>query len=499
MTQNSAYKELESLFARVAQIDEATGFLQWDMSAVMPKGGAESRGEQLATLKSVSHAMLTAPNVAGLLQSAADETLDDWQAANLREMNRDYLHAAAVPSALVERLSRASSACEMVWREARPAGDFARVKESLGEILAVTREIAAIKSQALAVEPYDALLDQYEPGGRAAAIEPIFADLAEFLPGFLRELQDRQPPESALPAGPFSPATQREIGLGMMARLGFDFDHGRLDESLHPFCGGTPDDVRITTRYKEDNFLPSLFGVIHETGHALYEQGLPLAWRHQPVGRARGMSVHESQSLLMEMQACRSPSFFHYLAPILAEKFPSFGEWEAESLFHATMRVKPGFIRVDADEVTYPAHVILRFTLEKALIAGELEIDDLPAAWNELMQKLLGITPPDDRLGCLQDIHWYDGAFGYFPTYSLGAMTAAQFFDAARRALPGLEDDLAEGDFSRLLLWLRDHVHGKASLLSTTELLHSATGKPLDVAIFKAHLERRYLNKALPV
>jgi carboxypeptidase Taq len=494
MTQPSAYSRLESLFARLSHLDQATGFLHWDMSAVMPEGGAKSRGEQLATMKSLSHEMLTAPQTAEWLDAAEAEPLDDWQRANLREMRRDWLHASCLPTKLVETVSKACSACEMSWRQARPAADFAQVKEALGEVVALTRETAAIKSQALALSPYDALLDQYEPGARSAEIALLFDDLAAFLPGFLQEVAARQRPAPPLPQGPFALAAQKEMGVEMMTLLGFDFRHGRLDESLHPFCGGTPDDVRITTRYDEQSFLPSLFGVIHETGHALYEQGLPADWRHQPVGRARGMSLHESQSLLMEMQACRSRGFFHFLTPRLAARFGQ-GGWDADRLYDASMRVEPDFIRVDADEVTYPAHVILRFNLERALIKGELAVADLPAAWNEGMERLLGITPPDDRRGCLQDIHWFDGAFGYFPTYSLGAMTAAQLFDAARRDLPGLEDEISAGRFAWLLSWLRNKVHGQASLHDSADLLRQATGRPLDAGVFKAHLRRRYLSQ----
>jgi carboxypeptidase Taq len=490
MTSNTAYARLEGRFAKLSHLDQAAGFLHWDMSAVMPDGGAESRGEQLASLASLSHDLLVAPEVSDWLEAAEQEGLEDWQAANLREMRRDWLHASAVPADLVEKLSRAGSACEMVWRKARPASDFKSVIEPLTKMFDLTREAAEIKSQALGGSPYDALLDQYEPGGRSADIARIFEDIAGFLPGFLAEVLTKQGTAPAALDGPFPRDIQKVVGLEMMKTLGFDFEHGRLDQSAHPFCGGTPDDVRITTRYDEGDFITSLFGVIHETGHALYEQGLPRDWRHQPVGRARGMSVHESQSLLMEMQACRSRAFFRFVAPKLAETFGR--KWDADALYDATMRVEPGFIRVDADEVTYPAHVILRFRLEQALIAQELKIADLPAAWNEGMRDLLGITPPDDRRGCLQDIHWYDGAIGYFPTYTLGAMTAAQLFDAASKALPDLEGDLAAGRFAPLLGWLRTNVHAKASRYSTDELLRQATGKPLDAEIFKAHLRRRY-------
>lgn len=496
MTATPAYSRLEALFARLSRIEEALNILHWDMSAVMPAGGAGGRAAQLATLKTLHHEMLTGSETGALLDAAATEDLHGWQTANLREMRRDWVHASALPSALVEEISRAGSACEMAWRKARAASDFKAVAPLLAEVLRLTREVAGIKSDALGVPPYDALLDQYEPGGRSAEIDAVFADLAAFLPGFLAEVRARQKPAPKGPQGPFPVKRQKALGLKVMEVLGFEFDHGRLDVSQHPFCGGNPDDVRITTRYDESDFMRSLMGVIHETGHALYERGLPESWRGQPVGRARGMSIHESQSLLMEMQACRSRQFLSFAAPLMAEAFGAEGQpgWDAETVYLRTVRVDPGFIRVDADEVSYPAHVILRYRLEKSLVAGELEVNDIPAAWNEGFEALLGLKVPDDRRGCLQDIHWYDGAIGYFPTYTLGAMTAAQLFDAARTAVPALPSAIGDGDFRPLLFWLREHVHGRASSLSTSELLVSATGRPLDAGIFKAHLKARYLE-----
>jgi carboxypeptidase Taq len=495
MAETPAYARLESLFARLSVFDGVLSVLQWDMAAMMPEGGGTARAEQLATVRTLRHEMMTAPQMSDWLDAAAAETLDEWQAANLREMRRDWVHAAAVPARLVDALSRACSACEMTWRQARPASDFAKVAPLLEEVLRLTREAAETKAAALGVEPYDALLDQYEPGGRLADIEPVFDDIAAFLPGFLGEVLERQGPAGARPQGPFPTDRQRALGLRFMQIVGFDFHHGRLDVSAHPFCGGIPDDVRITTRYDETDFMPALMGVLHETGHALYEQGLPKAWRGQPVGAARGMSVHESQSLLMEMQACRSRPFMEFAAPILAETFGGNGpEWSAEALRRQYVRVQPGFIRVDADEVSYPAHVILRTRLEKALLGGDLHVRDLPGAWNDGMKQLLGLDVPDDRRGCLQDIHWYDGAWGYFPTYTLGAMTAAQLFDAACRADPQILPAIGRGDFAPLLAWLRTNVHHRGCLLSTRELLTRATGRPLDPKVFEAHLRARYLE-----
>jgi carboxypeptidase Taq len=494
----TAYQDLERRFRRLGALQEASGILQWDSAVEMPPGGAAARAEQLATLKVLGHEILIDPAVGDHLEDAeGDNTLDEWQRANLREMQRQWLHATAVPGDLVEALSRAASECEQIWRKARPADDFAMVRPALQKVLDLTREVAAAKAARLGKSPYEALLDQYEPGGETAMIDRLFDDLARSLPDLIGRALERQGelPDPHEPEGPFPIERQREAAIRLMERVGFDFDHGRLDISLHPFCGGTPEDVRITTRYDEKDFRQALMGVLHETGHALYERGLPDRWRRQPVGEARGMAVHESQSLLIEMQACRSREFTEFAAPVLRDIFGGTGPaWSAENLYRLNTRVHRGYIRVDADEVTYPAHVILRYRLERALVAGDLALADLPGAWRAAMKALVGVEPPDDRRGCLQDIHWYDGALGYFPTYTLGAMLAAQLFAAAKRADAAILPGLAGGDFAPLLAWLRTNVHGKGSLLSATDLVTQATGGPLDAAIYERHLETRYLS-----
>ena len=492
----TAYAQLKAAFAKANTIGDALSVLSWDMATTMPTGGAERRAEQMALLKTMVHDILTAPEMGELLAKAECSVDDPWDRANLREMRRDWVHATAVPADLVAALSTAASTCEMVWREARAKADFAMVLPHLSTLLGLVREQAAAKSQALGVGAYDALLDQYEPDGRSEEIDAVFADLETFLPGFLANVMEAQAkcPKPVLPQGPFSEDTQKTIARDFMTAIGFDFTHGRLDTSHHPFCGGYPGDVRLTTRYDTADFTSAMMGVLHETGHAQYEAGLPAGeWYGQPVARARGMAIHESQSLLMEMQACRSRAFLTWAAPRLAQAFGGQGPlWDADNLYRLGIWVEPGFIRVDADEVTYPAHVIIRYRLEKALIEGRMELADLPAAWNADYKRLLDITPPDDRLGCLQDIHWYGGSWGYFPTYTLGAMCAAQLFDAARAADPAIMDGLAQGDFTPLMSWLRANVHGKGSLLSTRDLLTEATGRPLDPAVFKAHLAGRY-------
>src|SRR5262245_55671415 len=398
---------------------------------MMPAGGAAARAEQLATLRLVAHQHLTMPEIDGLLNEAeaGAGTLDEWQRANMREIRRRRAHALAVPGDLVEAVSRACSECELVWRKARSESDFAAVLPDLERVLGLYRDVSSLKATRLGTSPYEALLDEYEPGGSVAVIDRLFNEIASFLPDLLEAVLSRQaalPPPPA-PAGPFPIEAQRRAAVTLMERLGFDFAHGRLDVSAHPFCGGTPDDVRITTRYNESDFARALMGVLHETGHALYQRGLPAEWRLQPVGRARGMAMHESQSLLLAMQVCRSRGFLSFAAPLLREIFGGDRRgWDPEALYRRQIRVQRGLIRVDADEVTYPAHVILRYRLERAMIAGDLLPADLPGAWAEGLRELLGVAPNNDREGCLQDIHWYDGNWGYFPTYTLGAMIAAQ-------------------------------------------------------------------------
>lgn len=506
MIRHAAYEHLKTRFARLTHLDDATGVLDWDRAVMMPDGGASARANQIATLRTLAHGLLTAPEVAAWLEEAeatagADAAFPEWDRANLGEMRRRWRHATALPADLVEAQSLACSACEMAWREARRLDDFSQVRDPLAEVLRLTREEAAAKAEALHRSPYDALLDGFEPEARSETIAALFADLRADLPALIDDALAAQGPAPAMPRGPFSAERQRTLARHLMGALGFDFDHGRLDDSLHPFCGGSPDDVRVTTRYDEADPLSAVMGVLHETGHALYERGLPADWRDQPVGRALGMAIHESQSLLIEMQACRSPAFLTFLAPLLAEAFPpaepdaTDAGWTAETLTGLTRRVRPGLIRVDADEVTYPAHVMLRFDLERALLSEDLPLDDLPGAWRRGMSDLLGVSVPDDRDRCLQDIHWYDGAFGYFPTYTLGAMTAAQLFQAAVAAVPSIPDDLTRGRFGPLMGWLRGHVHGLGSSVDAQALLTQATGRPLDAGVFKAHLRRRYVDR----
>jgi carboxypeptidase Taq len=489
----TAYQRLETKFARIATLNEASAMLGWDAAAMMPAGGAAARGEQLSTLAGLSHELLTSPAIADDLQ-AAELPNDPWHEKNLVLMRDAHTRAVALPRGLVEARSRAQSKCETIWRSARPASDFPAVQKALEEVFRLTREAAGILGETLGVSPYDALMTQYQRGITAADAAPIFANYETFLQTALphaEERQNRQPNEN-LPVGPYGAEIQEALCRQLSAAAGLDFTHARLDRSAHPFCGGTQTDVRITTRYDEFDPLSAITGVLHETGHAMYEQNLPHAFQRQPVGEAAGMATHESQSLIIEMQAVRSDGYLNYLAPLLAQAFNK--PITPAALKRRLRHVERSFIRVEADEMTYPAHVILRFRLEQALISGDLAIADLPGAWNDGMQSLLGITPPDDRQGCLQDIHWYDGLVGYFPSYTLGAMAAAQLMAAARIALPALDAALAQGDFSLLVGWLSDKIHSNGARLGFNELLQAATGENLNPSAFEEHLTSRYLK-----
>ncbi len=495
----SAYLKLEKIFKKVSNLGGAMAVLSWDSATMMPLGGGKERSEQLATLDSVCHEILSSNEISDLLDEAESNKnrLDDWQVANLRNMRHEWKHVTALDNSLVEKLSKAASKCELIWRTARHENDFKNYAKYLTPVLELTREAANAKAEIFGCSPYDAMLDQYDPYRKSEEIDKIFHDLESFLPTFIQTVteQQKEHPEITPLRGKFSVAKQNELGTRLMEQFGFDFNHGRLDTSHHPFCGGIPDDIRITTRYDESDFTSSLMGVLHETGHAMYENGLPKKWRGQPVGEALGMSIHESQSLLIEMQVCRSRDFLIYATPIIAEIFSNENNiWEASNLHRIYNKVEAGLIRVDADEVTYPAHIIMRYRIEKALISGDMEVNDIPHAWNTAMKELLDVDVPDDRNGCMQDIHWADGSFGYFPTYTLGAIHAAQFFNQAKKDDPEITYGIKRGDFSPLINWLGYNIHSQGSKLSTNDLLIKVTGESLNIDIYKNYLRNRYLS-----
>jgi carboxypeptidase Taq len=500
LTTTTAYNQLEELFRKIHNLNHLASMAHWDSAAMMPPGGSEARGLALAEISSLINDLEGSRETAELLEKAKEtrDSLSDWQQANLREMERRWFNASSISSELVRAHAVASSRCENAWRKLRGENNWHDFEPLLSEVIDLTREQAAMRSAASGLSLYDSLLDLYEPGQLSRNIDSVFAELKAFLPSFVAHTVQTQKSEALVhPAGHFPAENQKALALELMKAIGFDFNHGRLDTSHHPFCGGVPEDVRITTRYTENNFSESLMGVLHETGHAKYEQGLPREWLPQPVGKARSMGIHESQSLFQEMQVCRSRAFLRFAAPLMQAHLGNAETpnacWDADNLYQLNNRVQPGYIRVNADEASYPLHVILRYELEKDLITGKLKTRDLPEAWDEKMQAYLGLSTRDNyRDGCMQDIHWTHGMLGYFPTYTLGAMNAAQMYRTASKAIPDLEEQISRGSFLALNRWQSENIWSWGSYHSIDALMQQATGEKLNPKYFIRHLQNRF-------
>jgi carboxypeptidase Taq len=493
---NTAYQSLTQTFTRLHHFEHLSAIVGWDYAAMMPKNGNAARAAATAELDVLMHSTLTARELKATLEAAERESLNDVERANLREIRRRWEKANLLPASLVEAQTLAGVRCEHAWRTQRPANDWAGFLPNLREVVRLSREKATLLSQAKGISRYDALMAQFEPGMSSAKIDLIFAEMMTWLPGLIAQAQKKQASETVLqPQGPFPIEQQRALGLEVMQLLQFDFDGGRLDVSTHPFCGGVPTDVRITTRYREEEFVGSLMGIVHETGHARYEQNLPRDWLTQPIGLARSMGIHESQSLSFEMQIGCSPAFLQLIAPLVRKHLGDQPAFTADNLGKLYTRVSPSFVRVDADELCYPAHVVLRYEIERALIDGEIEVDDIPALWDEKMMRYLGVdTRGNYKDGCMQDIHWTDGMIGYFPSYTLGAMYAAQYFATIRQQTSDLDAQVARGQLAPIFAWLDANIWSQASRYSTDELVTRATGEPLNPAHYRAHLTRRYIG-----
>src|SRR6202167_5305930 len=496
----SPYEQLEQEFRRLHAFRGALSLLRWDAAVMMPRGSADVRGEQLAALETEHHALLTTPKVARLIEraEAGSSQLEDWPLANLREMRRQRDHAIATPPSLIARLAKATARAEVFWVEARKANDFKIFAPHLEEVVHLVRDKAALLGQARGLTPYDALVDAFTPGISTADIDTIFKALSRKLPGLINQAIEVQADRAPIPlTGKFSAARQRQLSLEVLKALGFPFDRGRLDESEHPFTEGVPGDIRVTTRFDSADPFSGLLGAMHETGHAMYDLGLPQAWRDQPVGRDRGMALEESQSLLLEMIVGRSRAFVQYLRPLLEKHFAVSGpEWEPDNLYRRLNNVQRSLIRADADGVTSPLPILRRYQLEKKLLSGELAVRELPEAWNAGMEQRLEVRPTGAADGCLQDIHWALGSFGYFPSDGLGAGVAAQLWESLRSHIPEIEQQIARGEFSGLFGWLREHVHGLGAKVTVKELMKDATGQPLSATALLRYLDNKYLEAA---
>lgn len=491
----SAYKKLQERLLRVAHLKHTSSMLKWDEAVMMPKGGVGIRSESLATLNNLIREELSKKENLMLIQQAKEDvTLNAWEKTNLDLIEKQVKISINTPEKLLIKMTESSIVAEQAWRSMREENNWKDFKPLLEKNINFVREYSNILGETLGLSPYDAMIDLYSPGVTQSYIDPIFNTLEEKLPDLLVRSEEKQKTLSTIkPSGPFNTEAQKRLSLDIMQSMGFNMNKGRLDTSHHPFCGDDPEDTRITTNYSGENFLQSLLGTCHETGHALYQFSLPEKWRRQPVGSYLGMSVHESQSLLMEMHACRSKEFTRFISPKLISLFGYQEAFEPRNLYNVFTSVKRDFIRIDADEVTYPFHVILRYELEKNLIGGNISVDDLPERWNTSMKNYLGINPKDDYAkGVMQDVHWPSGTFGYFPAYALGSLIAAQLFHNIKKDNTDAVSSIENGDFSGINSWLDKSIRSHGSLYGFDELLIKATGESLNANYFLDHVEERY-------
>jgi carboxypeptidase Taq len=500
----TAWDDLKRRMAELRALQGAVALLAWDQETYMPRRGSEARGEQLAALQGVLHERLTDPRLGEALARLAgslgpDEEPGDpadptgERRATVRALRFDRERAVRIPGALVRALAVAQSAGLEAWHAARRASDFGRFAPALGTLVGLRREMADALGVPEGGERYDALLDGWEEGMRVARLEPLFQRLTGWLVPLVDRIAAAPPPDTSFLQGRFDADAQWAFTLELMEVLGFDREAGRQDRSVHPFSQAIdPGDVRLTTRIHEHLPLSSIFSTIHEVGHGLYEQGLPHRWRASALGQLQSTGLHESQSRLWENQVGRSLPFWRAMLPRLAARFPQLSGVTPERFHGAINKVERSLVRTESDEATYNLHIVLRFELELALLRGQLEPGDLPAAWNERSRRILGLSPRDDVQGCLQDIHWSGGDFGYFPTYTLGNIYSATLHAAAARALPGLEDEIAAGRLAPLLGWLRTNVHALARSMPAEAIVRRATGTGLDDGDLRRYLTAKY-------
>ena len=492
-THEENLRQLKERLAQISDVSSANGLLMWDRQTYMPKGGVAGRAEQTATLSRIAHEMLVDVETGRLLEALDQPDPSSEDGALVRRARREYEKATRLPGELVAEISRATALAEPAWVEARERSDWSLFAPHLETILPLQREAA----EHLGYEDhlYDALLDGYEPGAKKARLEKMFEELKTELVPLIRSISERDGEDREAPLyGAFAEKAQERFGEEVITRFGYDWDRGRQDRTVHPFCIGlTPGDVRITTRFDPGWLSPALFGTMHETGHALYEQGVDPAYARTPLSGGTSMGIHESQSRLWENLVGRSRPFWSHFYPGLQKAFPeALGGIELEGFYRAINAVSPSEIRVEADEVTYNLHILLRFELEVALIEGSLSVSDLPSAWNAKMEEYLGITPENEATGALQDVHWSAGLFGYFPTYTIGNVLSVALFDEAIGAYPAIPEQIAEGEFSTLLGWLRENIHRHGSRYYPDELIERVTGRPLDAAPYLKYLKNKF-------
>jgi carboxypeptidase Taq len=492
---DSAYNNLVERCSEIALYTSTSALLGWDQETCLPKKGIAYRAEQCALLGGRAHRLFCAPEVGKWISEceAGEAGGDCVRSANVRDWRWSYDRATKLPEELVEKSERVRAHAMPAWARAREENNFTDFKPHLDTIIDLNRQKA--ECYGYQETPYDALMEDYERGASTAAVAELFEELKPQLRdiGSAAARRSESVPADML-SGHYPLSAQRDFNEQVARAFGFDFDAGRIDTAVHPFCSGlAPGDTRLTTRYDEEDFSSSLYGVLHETGHGLYEQGLPVEHHGTPAGGSVSLGVHESQSRLWENHVGRQPAFWEHWFPLAAESFKPLRDREAGDLIAFTTRSRPSFIRVEADEATYDLHIVLRFEIERDLISGDLAVADLPEAWNAKFEDFFGIRVPNDAEGCLQDIHWSMGALGYFPTYTIGNLGAAQLFAKAHEQLPGIDGELAVGNYTRLLEWLRRNIHAPGGQLLPGDLMRAATGEDLSPSYHLEHLRSRYL------
>jgi carboxypeptidase Taq len=484
---HTPYAQLMAELREVGVLFSINSTLGWDQEVLMPPAAAGLRGEQASLLSALMHDRRTSTRMGDLIaacEADAELMADPDAAVNLRRARRDYERAVRQPTELVREIAEVTTLAMHHWRDARESADFAAFAPWLEQIVKLNRDTADALGVPEGGEVYDALLDHFEPGMRAAELDRVFGDLRAGLVPLIRELRENgTPPDAEWMRIPMAAEAQEAFNRSVVERMGFDFSAGRMDVSTHPFCEGAgPGDTRLTTRYDERELLSALHSTMHETGHGLYEQGLPKHERFgQPLAEAASMGIHESQSRMWENFVGRGRPFWEWALPELKRQVsdPAVARLDVDTVFRGLNVVEPELIRIDSDEATYNLHIMLRFDLERAMLRGDLSVADLPGVWNERMKSDLGLEVPSDREGVLQDIHWSMGAIGYFPSYTLGNLYAAQLWDAIVVALPDLDDELRRGELGGLLAWLRTNVHGHGRRYTAPELCERVTGRPL--------------------
>ncbi|GAB4162649.1 MAG: carboxypeptidase M32 [Candidatus Promineifilaceae bacterium] len=488
------------LLAKVNEIHDLQkiqALLSWDREVNMPPAGISARTQQMTTLNRLVHAMQTSPEMGELIENAAASLngadYDSFAASLIRFLRRDYEINTKLPPEFVARRTQISAQANVAWKSAREQNDFAIFQPWLAQVVGLGQEMAELYGYE--DEKYDPLLDKFEQDARTADVRAVFDAVKAATVPLLRAIQERgRPVDSRILYQPYDVAQQQAFARTIAAAVGYDFNSGHLGTATHPFATSfSRHDARITTRWYADFLNPSLFGTLHESGHAMYEQGTGEELARTPLARGASSGIHESQSRMIENNIGRSLGFWRVHFPSLQAHFPAaLGAATVEEFYHAINKVQPSYIRVEADELTYNLHIILRFELEQGLINGDLATADVPAAWNDKMQELLGITPPTDREGCLQDIHWSRPSFGYFPTYALGNLYAAQFFEAAQTQNPTIREDLENGNPASMLQWLRQNIHQHGRKYTPAELVQRATGQPLTHEPFVRYVTAKF-------